>query len=291
MVARARWKTENWIIEFCFACVGSTIRNSLLIYFNAQIIKKNTYTLHTNVNELISTISKANKRPFDRIVSVWSEDDCFRLLYFCVCFLFFLSFFFLHLRRWSRAVFERLVVANKFWCEFIFLELWVPFCFDFVLAGESRMHAMVQCALRSTGLARFRWNGISHGMHVYGVSMRTTRVHQRQNQVKSLWLLNGQRNPQAKKNQNIRNGNDPVCVWSLLLLVDVRIFSVLAASNHIYQCSTGWSLPFLVIFITHAENSLRTRTFTCQKKKTASRRGNNYQYIDLRSILVPVILF
>lgn len=138
--------------------------------------------------------------------------------------------FFLHLRCISvvgRAPsFGRLVVANKFWCEFIFLQLWVPFCFEFVW-WRVACALGVQCALRSTGLARFRWNGISHGMHVYGVSMRAMRVHQRQNQVKSLWLINGRKiHDECKKNRILRRQRSRVRLELVLLLLFGCFFSV-----------------------------------------------------------------
>lgn len=102
-----------------------------------------------------------------------------------------------------------------FACEFVLCRLW--FWLDFV------------------------WNGISHGMHVYGVSIYTHEL--RSECIRwCLWLLNAAQpnhprpRPNAKRTKYCKRQRFARVRFSVSLLL-------LAASNHIYHCSTdGWSL-------------------------------------------------
>lgn len=303
-VARARsmkdWKF--WIIEFCSACVGSAIRNSLLIYFNAQIIKKNRIAFE--VNELISTISKRSRDDCSFESSRWVEWR--RLFSFIILRLVFVFFFCFCLLNPSPTL-GRALSSRGWWlpinfdanlyfsnCEFLFVS-------NSFWCGESRMHSEYNVRYVSTGLARFRRNGISHGMHVYGVSMRANESASATESGEVSMAIKRQKNPRRmQKEPNIATATIPYMRLELgfffLLLLFAFFFYNVGRKQSYLSMFEDWlvSAVFSHFHYTRGEIACVHGTFTYdaeEEKKKPSRRGNNYKYIDLRSILVPVILF
>lgn len=88
------------LLNFRFACVGSTVRNSLLIYFNAKIPTQSYTVLRSHCMRSeridIDNIEIEQNRPFDRIGIGVEWRRLFSFIIICVWFL--LLLFFLHLR-------------------------------------------------------------------------------------------------------------------------------------------------------------------------------------------------